>query len=78
MIALVKHKLYLALAGFLMKFAPPSGHMLFAGSGSSAQLGLHMARNGLRKVLVVTDKPLVELGICERACDGLVEAGPRT
>jgi alcohol dehydrogenase len=66
----LKHELYLAFVGVLMKLAPGSSYMLFAGEQSSTQLCRYMARAGCRKVLVVTDKPLVELGICGRAIAG--------
>lgn len=49
--------------------------MLFAGENSSRHLCLHIARSGIRHVQVVTDKPLVELGIVEQATRTLVERG---
>jgi alcohol dehydrogenase len=72
---LFKHRLYIAFIGVMMKLAPGSSYMLFAGEGSSRQLCRHIARSGKKKVLIVTDKPLVELGITERASAGLAEAG---
>ncbi|MEH6584099.1 MAG: iron-containing alcohol dehydrogenase, partial [Halioglobus sp.] len=71
----IKHSLYLKLMAFAVKFNPEASHMTFAGSGSSAQLCRHIARTGYSKVLVVTDKPLRELGVVERAVSALVEAG---
>jgi alcohol dehydrogenase class IV len=75
MLLTLKHKFIMALTRMMMKSSPGSSHMLFAGDGSARQLCLHMARCGLRRVLVVTDKPLVELGLAARAYAGLEEAG---
>lgn len=74
----LKHKLYVGLVGLLLKLAPPGRYLLFAGEQASTQLGRHMARAGCRKVLVVTDRPLVALGITERATAGLRRAGVET
>ena len=71
----LKHKSFISFAGFIMKFAPGTSYMLFAGEGSSRQLCHHIGRSGLKKILVVTDKPLVELGIVERATAALAETG---
>jgi len=71
----LKHKAFIAFAGFMIKFAPGTTYMLFAGQGSSRQLCRHIGREGLKKVLVVTDKPLVELGIAARATAALPESG---
>ncbi|MEH6593141.1 MAG: iron-containing alcohol dehydrogenase [Halioglobus sp.] len=71
----IKHSLYLKIMAVAVKFNPEASHMTFAGSGSSAQLCRHIARTGYSKVLVVTDKPLRNLGIVERAVSALVEAG---
>lgn len=75
MLRSIKHKLSMWLMKLVMGLAPSATHQLFAGAGSSRQLGLQMARAGLRRVLVVTDKPLVELGIAEQAVAGLRESG---
>jgi alcohol dehydrogenase class IV len=71
----LQHAFYLKLIGFLVKFAPGERHQAFIGSGSSRQLCNHIARKGVQRVLVVTDKPLRELGLVEQAVAGLVEAG---
>ncbi len=65
------HKLYIALVKVIATLMPGSSHMLFAGQGSSAQLCRHMQRSGARRVLIVTDKPLVELGIVAQATHAL-------
>lgn len=69
------HSLYLVVMKIGVKFSPDSQHRAFVGTGSSRQLCHHIARTGVKKVLVVTDKPLRELGVVDRAIVGLVEAG---
>ncbi len=71
----LKHKSFISFAGFMMKFSPGAAYMLFAGEGSSRQLCRHIGHSGLKKVLVVTDKPLLELGIAQQAISGLAEVG---
>ena len=56
------HALYLRIMKAVVYFSPSLRHTAFAGSGSSRQLCEHIIRTGVRKVLVVTDKPLRELG----------------
>lgn len=70
-----KHKMYTSFMGAMLNFAPSNTHMLFAGENSSRQLCQHMSRRGLKKILVVTDKPLVELGVVEKAVSGLAQDG---
>ena len=71
----LKHALSMNLMRLAAGLSPAWRHTLFAGAGSSRQLCHHIARSGVGKVLVVTDKPLRELGIADRAVAGLVEAG---
>ncbi|MBN7796362.1 iron-containing alcohol dehydrogenase [Parahaliea mediterranea] len=71
----LKHKSFIALAKFMVNFAPSASYMAFAGRGSAAQLARHIVRTGVRRVLVVTDKPLRELGLVDRVVEGLVAAG---
>jgi alcohol dehydrogenase len=68
------HALYLKLVTTLAAFAPSLRHALFAGRGSSRQLCEHIVRTGAKKVLVVTDKPLRELGIVDQAISALLAA----
>jgi alcohol dehydrogenase class IV len=63
----LQHSLFLMLAKTLTKFAPGARHMVYAGSGSAGQLCSHILRTGVKRVLVVTDKPLRELGIVDQA-----------
>lgn len=71
----LKHKLYIGLMKVIVILAPGANYMAFTGKGSSQQLCRHIARIGMRKVLVVTDKPLRDLGLVDQAVAGLVEAG---
>lgn len=70
----IKHSLYIILMKTFAGLAPAARHCAFAGAGSSRQLGLHIARSGARRVLVVTDKPLRELGVVDKAVAGLQAA----
>jgi len=70
----IKHSLYLRLMKFMVNFAPSARHTAFAGSGSSRQLCNHVVRTGVKKVLVVTDKPLRQLGVVDQAIAGLLES----
>ena len=69
----IKHKAFMSFANFMLKFAPGVSYLVFAGDGSARSLCRHIAHGGSKKVLVVTDKPLVELGIVEQAIAGLAE-----
>ncbi|SRR6056297_323440 len=69
------HNLLILVMKITVKLGPGSRHMVFAGSGSSRQLCEHVLRTGVRKVLVVTDKPLRELGIVDQSIAALTEAG---
>ncbi|HKK22643.1 MAG TPA: iron-containing alcohol dehydrogenase [Pseudohaliea sp.] len=71
----LKHSLYFALVKVLVAFAPSVSYLAFAGPGSSRQLGEHILRGGQRRLLVVTDKPLRELGIADKAVEALVAGG---
>lgn len=68
------HRLYIAFISFMVNFAPGARHTVFAGSGSSRQLCEHIVRTGVKKILVVTDKPLRELGVLDQAISALQEA----
>ena len=71
----IKHSLYFALVKVLVAFAPSVSYLAFAGPGSSRQLGEHILRGGQRRLLVVTDKPLRDLGIADKAVEALVAGG---
>ena len=74
--AKIKHKVFVGALKALIKFAPTaSTPMSFVGAGSTAKLCQHISRLGVKKILIVTDKPLVDLGIVARAADVLTAQG---
>lgn len=66
------HALYLIIMKVVVRFSPSLRHVAFAGSGSSRQLCEHIVRTGVKKVLVVTDRPLRELGVVDKAIGALL------
>lgn len=69
------HPMYIRLIGAIARLTPSPDHMVFVGSGSAAQLCAHIMRLGHRRVLVVTDKVLAELGVIQQATAGMAETG---
>ncbi|QQD17849.1 iron-containing alcohol dehydrogenase [Spongiibacter nanhainus] len=68
------HKIYLTLMATVVRFMPPDVFTLFAGESSSKQLARHIANHGSRRLLIVSDKPLVDLGLITpivEECKGL-------
>ena len=70
----IKHTLLVGLMRLLGGLAPGGRHHAFLGNGSSGELCRHILRTGARKVLVVTDKPLRELGVVDKAIAVLLES----
>lgn len=66
----LKNSLFLFLAKWLTTFAPGTNYLAFSGAGSARQLCAHVSRSGYRRVFVVTDKPLRDLGIVDQALEG--------
>lgn len=75
MLRKIQHAIYLALMKFMSRLQPGASHLAFTGAHSSRQLCDHIAATGVSRVLVVTDKPLRELGVVDQAVARLVEAG---
>lgn len=73
-----RHKLILGMMKTMARFMPGSRYMAFAGSGSSAQLCRYLGQLGVRRALIVTDRPLRELGLVDRATGALGGAGVET
>ncbi len=73
-----KHDLFIGFAGFMMKFMGPPSYMLFAGERSTQAMCRHIGHTGLKKLLVVTDKPLVELGLVDKVLVGFAGSGVET
>ena len=69
------HALLMAIMKLVVHFWPSVRYQVFGGSGSSRQLCEHIARTGIKRVLVVTDKPLRELGLVDKATAALLKAG---
>lgn len=70
-----KWRLKLALARLLMANKPGGAHFALVGAGSADQLCQRVIDAGHTRVLVVTDKPLRELGIADRALSALSASG---
>ncbi len=70
------YKTKLKLVGGMLS-KPQSKPMVFIGAGSSNELCKTIAQFGIRKLLVVTDGPLRELGILDDALATLAGAGVR-
>ena len=60
------NKIYLFVLNIAIKFLTIPSQITFAGVGSTRQLSEHVTRIGIKKVLLVTDKILVELGVAQR------------
>lgn len=69
------HKAYLGLMAAVLRFMPPDVFTLFAGERSSRQLVRHIANHGARRLLIVSDKPLVDLGLIQPLLDHCTELG---
>ena len=65
----------ITLIRWALALIPQSKPMLLLGPGSSLRICQTIAQTGFRKVLIVTDKPLVELGLIAPLCAELQESG---
>ena len=59
----VLNKLINVALSIVRRFLQSPQQLTFCGQGSTEQSVAHIVRSGSRKVLLVTDKPLVELGL---------------
>ncbi|MBN7796979.1 iron-containing alcohol dehydrogenase [Parahaliea mediterranea] len=69
------HKLTVGLLGIVQKFLSVPTQMLFAGEGSSRQLARHMVAMGHRRILLVTDQVLIDLGMADNIRAAVEGAG---
>ncbi|MEH6589678.1 MAG: iron-containing alcohol dehydrogenase [Halioglobus sp.] len=69
----IVNKLVQFILSFVRPFLRSPLQLTFCGEGSTEQLVAHIMRSGYKKVLLVTDRPLVELGLAGRVI-GPVEA----
>ena len=69
----IKHNLLFAFARVFLTIKPrrSATYQVFGGDNSSHQLGAYIGRQGFKKLLIVTDKPLVDLGIVQQVLAGL-------
>jgi alcohol dehydrogenase class IV len=67
----LRNTLFYILANLLVRFSPGTSYLAYAGPGSSQRLCAHIRNQGIRRLLVVTDRPLRELGIVDTALEGL-------
>lgn len=63
----IKHAFYIRLMKIFAGLGPGASHRAFVGRGSSGQLCQYILLTGVEKLLIVTDKPLRELGVVDRA-----------
>jgi alcohol dehydrogenase class IV len=70
----IKHSLLVGLMKFMAGLGEGASHRAFVGSGSSRELCNHILRTGAKKILIVTDRPLRELGVVDMATGPLLEA----
>lgn len=68
------HDLYVVIMKAMVLFMPGASYTVFAGEGSARQLCRYILRNGHNRTLIVTDKPLLELGIVTQASADLEQA----
>lgn len=65
------NKLFQFILAFVRRFIQSPHQLTFCGDGSTEQLVAHIVRSGCRKILLVTDKPLVELGLAGRVVNAM-------
>ncbi|MEM1191594.1 MAG: iron-containing alcohol dehydrogenase [Pseudomonadota bacterium] len=71
----LKNTLFFILANIVVGLsAGASCYLAFAGPGSARRLGAHIGGEGIKRLLVVTDTALRELGLVDRALEGLADS----
>ena len=66
----LKHATTILLMKTLAGLGPSPAYLAYTGSGSAAGLCRHIVRTGVRRLLVVTDRPLRDLGLVDAALAG--------
>ncbi|MEM1112974.1 MAG: iron-containing alcohol dehydrogenase [Pseudomonadota bacterium] len=69
------NKVFTGLMGLVFRFSSIPSQIVFAGPGCAEQLAKHVARLGYQRVLVVTDRVLVDLGLAAGFRASLEAAG---
>jgi len=77
MLRKLRHSAKIALTRRLLFLAPSQHYQVFSGEHSSIQLCRHMAAAGAQHVLLVTDRPLMDLGIAPSVAAALQAADVR-
>ncbi|MFK8049648.1 MAG: iron-containing alcohol dehydrogenase [Halioglobus sp.] len=75
LIDIVVNKLIQLVLSIVRRFLHSPLQLTFCGEGSTEQLVMHIVRTGHKKILLVTDKPLVELGLAGRVVDAATSRG---
>jgi alcohol dehydrogenase len=75
LIDIIINKLIQFLLSIVRRFLKSPLQLTFCGEGSAEQLVAHIVRGGYKKILLVTDKPLVELGLAGRIVDAVTSRG---
>ena len=70
-----KRQFNFTMARMLFGDKSTAPHFALVGSGSANHLCQRIVDSRHQRVLIVTDKPLLDLGLVDRACDTLVKAG---
>lgn len=71
----IVNKLIQFLLSIVRRFLKSPVQLTFCGEGSTEQLVTHIVRGGHKNILLVTDKPLVELGLAGRVADAVTSRG---
>jgi alcohol dehydrogenase len=74
-IDVVINKLLQFILSIVRRFLQSPNQLTFCGEGSAEQIVGHIVRSGSRKILLVSDKPLVELGLAGRVIDEVTLRG---
>lgn len=74
-IDIIVNKLMQGVLSIVKRFLRQPHQLTFCGSGSAEQLCGHIARLGFTKVLLVTDQPLVKLGLAGTVAQSLKVGG---
>ncbi|MDA8826074.1 iron-containing alcohol dehydrogenase [Luminiphilus sp.] len=70
-----KRRFNFTMARLLFGDKSTAPHFALVGPGSANHLCQRIVESGHQRVLIVTDKPLRELGLVDQACETLIKAG---
>lgn len=72
---LVIHKITLFIFSIISRLMKYPNQLTFSSEGSSVQLARHITRIGHKRILLVTDKILVEIGVTDGITKAVKESG---